>query len=88
MHPSNAPSPIAVTDGGIVISVREVHSLKAWSSIASNDEGSFIFFNALQMANALFPILVTVGGIEISVSDRQFLQKFAFMAVKLRGIES
>ena len=65
-HPENAPSPIKVTELGIVIVSMWSQPENAPSPIVSTESGMFISLTE-QLWNAFFPIDLTDGGIDIAV---------------------
>ena len=71
-HPSNALSPIDVTEFGIVIDARLVQFQNAPLPIDVTESGIVIDARLVQSLNTLLPIDVTASGIVIEVSLVQF----------------
>jgi len=70
-QPSKARSPMAVTDSGIAMLSKDLHSLKAPSPLAVTDPGIAMLSKDLHSLKAPFPMAVTNSGIVIRAKDWQ-----------------
>ena len=71
VHPSKAPSPMAVTGSGIVMLAKDSQPSKALLPMAVTDSGIVMLAKDSQPSNAPSPMAVTDSGIVTLAKDRQ-----------------
>jgi len=81
LQPSKAPSPTYVTDSGIVMLSKDLHSLKAPFPMAVTDSGMAMLAKDSQYAKARSPMSVTDLGIVMIAKDLHSSKALSPMAV-------
>jgi len=86
VHPSNAKSPIVLTEFPIVTDARLLHDLKAHHPIDKTEFGIFILVRLVHPSNAKSPIVLTEFPIVTDARLLQFLKASSSINVTESGM--